>query len=82
MVYRFVLMSENPAHVSGRTIFTIKNIVAPSSWLLKVYSVPKSLNLYLSSVVRDVLIHRTIILDLRHCLSIIDCFTGKPAADP
>ena len=43
-----------------------KKIVAPSYWVLKVYSDLIDLNLRLASVVKEFLIHRSSILDLRH----------------
>ena len=47
------LMSDNPARVSGRTIFTITNkIAAPSYWVLKFYADLKALNLRLEYVVK------------------------------
>ena len=62
------LMSENPAHMPGRTIFTMtKNISSPSFYVLKVYIDLKYLNLQLLSVVKEFLIHRPIIFDLRRC---------------
>ena len=46
-------MSENSAHVSGHTIFTItNNIAAPSSGVLKVDAELKALNLRLVSLVK------------------------------
>ena len=68
MFYSLDFMSEHPAHVSGCTICIMtKNIAAPSSWISKVYTDPKSLNLHLASVVKEFLIHRNSILDLRRC---------------
>ena len=83
MFYRLYFMSEHPECVSGRTIFKItKNIISPSSWVLKVYADLKALNLRLASVVKYFLIHRPSILDLRFCLVIIECFcaSSSPAA--
>ena len=60
------LMSENPERVSGLAIFSMTNNISyPSSWVLKVYADLKSLNLSFASVVRELLIHRPSILDLR-----------------
>ena len=41
--------------------------MAPQSWVLKVYADLKALNLHLSSVVKELLIHSTSILYLRLC---------------
>ena len=62
-IYSLDLMSKNFARVSGHTILEMtKNIVVPSYWVLKMYEDPKSLNLRLASVVKNVLIHRPITL--------------------
>ena len=75
-------MSDNNAHVSGRTIFIItKNIAAPSYWELKVYADLKSLMLRLESVVREFLIDMPIILDLRLCWAITAYFAASSYPD-
>ena len=82
MFYRLYFMSEHPACVSGRTIFKItKNIIAPSSWVLKVYADLKALNLRLASVVKEFLIHRPSTFDLRRRWEIIACFCALSSPD-
>ena len=69
MVSRLDLMSDHIARVLVCTIFIMtKNIVAPSSLLLKVYAVLKALILRLALAVREFLIYRPSILDLRRCI--------------
>ena len=68
MFSRLNLVSEHPARVSVCTIYKITNNIAdPSSFRLKVYVHLKTLNLRLALVVRELLIHRPSILDLRRC---------------
>ena len=70
------LMSEHTAFVSGCKLFIMtQNIVAPSSWVLKLYADMKSLSFQLASVFIGLLIHIHSILDIRRCLAIIACLS-------